>query len=116
MRMKNGTGVYATQCQISPARDLRFYSQVPCSLEPETIAYAVCRFFTKSAHMCRFCVSESYRMRLASGKGRRAKRCRATLPAVLMDLPGSWAQVRFTIDAVGVTVQEVRLLRCYPQT
>lgn len=115
MKMKNGTGENVTQCQITAAKDLRIYTQVPCSLESETIAYAVCRFFTKSTGLSRFCVSESYRMRLVHRKSHKARRCRSILPAILMELPGNWAQIRFSIDAVGVTIREVSLLKRYPQ-
>ena len=113
MIMKHGTSRNAIQCQISPAKELRFFSQVPCDLELDTVAYAVCRFFVKSPAMCRLCAPESYRIRLATGRKRKAQRHKCLLPAPLLELPGGWARIYYTVDAIGVTVQEVSLLKTY---
>lgn len=78
---------------------------------PEAVAYAVCRLFTKSVSLRKAYVPESYRMRLASGKGRKTKRHRCVIPACLAEIDGELLQIDFSVDCTGVTVQKVKALR-----
>lgn len=114
MIMRYGTDEHAICCRITPAKELRFFAQVPCHPELDTVGYAVCRFFRKNPSLCRTCAGESYRIRLSSGRSRKSRRHQCLLPAFLLELPGGWADIRYTVDAIGVTVQEVRLLKDYP--
>lgn len=116
MKMVNGTGYNAAICQISAAKDFHFISLVPCDLEPDTISYAVRRFFSKSRILCQTYVSESYQLRFAKGKDRKSKHHCCVIPAQFMELPGNWAQVNFVVDAFGITIRKVTLLWSYPRT
>jgi hypothetical protein len=115
MTLRYGTREHAICCRIAPAKELRFFSQVPCSLERDTVGYAVCRFVRNTPALCHSCAAESYRIRLSSGRMRRTRRRQCILPALLLELPGSWAHILYTVDAVGVSIQEVRLLKDYPR-
>jgi len=78
----------------------------------EAVIYAVCRLFTKSTSLCREYVTESYYMRLAKGKGRRAKNHRCIVPAFLAELDGELIQIDFSVDVVGVTIQSIKSVVC----
>ena len=93
-------------CPVKAARDLRLDIRVPCGLEPESIGYAVRRFIRRSPALMKRYAGESYRFRL--GKRRKADRAFAA-PAVLLELPGAWAQVRLTVTPAGVTIRRVGL-------
>ena len=80
--------------------------------DAETVSYAVCRLFAKSEKFCREYVTESYYMRLAKGKARRARKHRCVVPAFLAELDGELLQIDFTVDVVGVTIQRVISLSC----
>lgn len=101
-------------CEIAIAPDFTFHSSVPCDLEPDTIRYAVRRFFCKSSRICRDCTLASWRLRLASPRRRRPERWNYILPAALLELPGAWARVTVSVTAVGVQVHRVTLLRQLP--
>ena len=115
MKMTTGSGCYAISCGLCAASDFRFYTQVSCQLERDTAAYAACRFLSKNKTLGRALVLDSYRMRTAEKRsGRRpVQRC-LTVPAPLLDLPGSWAQICLRIAPEGVTVTGVSLLEAYP--
>ena len=114
MKLTTGTGWGAVSCQISPAQDVTVENRLRFHPETDTVCYAVCRFFTKTPALCRAYARESYRMRLAKGKGRRPQRHRITLPAPLLELPAGWVQVRFQVDPEGVTVRQVVLTERFP--
>ena len=114
MKMVIRNGQSTIKCQISAAKELHFYSQKPCDLEEDTVSYAACRFFSKSAALCKLYAAESYRMRLAQGRGRKSKKHQCILPAQFMELPGNWARIHFTVDPVGVTIRGIDLLERFP--
>lgn len=101
-------------CEIAIAPDFTFHSSVPCDLEPDTVRYAVRRFFCKSGRICHDCTWASWQLRLAGSRRRRPQRWSYVLPAVLLELPGAWARVTVSVNAVGVQVHRVALLREYP--
>ena len=110
MKMKYGS----LSCKISAHKNMEIHCEVLCDLEPDTVYYAISRFFTKDTSVCHSYVKESYQMRLAKGKGRKAKHHRCILPALLAELPGMWVQVYFMVDAEGVIIQRIQLLERYP--
>ena len=91
-----------------------YYGYAALPMEPDTIRYAVCRFFSRTPALCRAYAWESYQLRLARGKGRRPRRHRCTIPAPLMELPAGWVQVRFQVDPTGVTIRQISLTADYP--
>lgn len=101
-------------CEIAIAPDFTFHSGVPCDLEPAAVQYAVRRFFCKSGRICHDCTWASWQLRLTSPRRRRPQRWSYVLPAVLLELPGAWARVTVSVNAVGVQVHRVALLREYP--
>lgn len=107
---------YATRsCELAIADDCRFRFDVPCSYEDCTIRYAVCRFFSKAGVLQRDCTYKSWQKRLRSGKkSRKALRFSYIVPAAVLELPGAWAQISGTIDAVGVTVRYLKLSNNHP--
>ena len=105
----------ACSCQLETAKDIRFHGgAVGGDLLPESAGYAVCRFLRSSSALRGVLVRESYRLRLASGKGRRTVRRCFVAPAALMELPGAWARVTLNITATGVTVTGMYLCEEYP--
>lgn len=114
MKMTHGTGWSAVSCQICVDTNVRVENHLKTALEPDTICYAVCRFFTKAPAMCRTYTWESYQLRLARGKGRRARRHCCAIPAPLMELPAGWVQVRFQVDPTGVSIRQIVLTPAYP--
>lgn len=114
MKMTHGTGWSAVSCQINADPNVRVENRLHTSLEPDTICYAVCRFFARTPALCRTYTWESYRLRLARGKGRRPRRHRCTIPAPLMELPAGWVQVQFQVDPAGVSIRQISLTAEYP--
>ena len=96
-------------CEITTADSMRIRSQIDCDLEAETIRYAVTRFFCKSKKLSNY-VWESYSLRLQKGKDRRARRHSCIIPAVLMELPGKWVKIRFSVTPIGVVIEQVHIL------
>lgn len=110
MKMTIGTGYGALSCELSVADDMVFTSEVSCEgYLAESIRYAVCRFLRKNRQACDRYVTMSYKMRFAKGKARKAKRCRFTAPAKLLELPGGSVEVILAVDPVGVTVKSVSI-------
>lgn len=114
MKMTHGTGWSAVSCQIAADTNLRIDNRLKTRLEPDTVCYAVCRFFAKTPALCRAYTWESYQLRLARGKGRRARRHQCAIPAPLMELPAGWVQVRFQVDPTGVKLRQITLTPDYP--
>lgn len=105
----------ACSCQLETAKDLRFHGgAVGADLLPESAGYAVCRFLRSSSALRGVLVRESYRLRIASGKGRRTVRRCFVAPGPLMELPSAWARVTLNITATGVAVTGVFLCEEYP--
>lgn len=100
-------------CEITASENFRFSSHVPCSLELDSILYAVCRFFQKSKKLRRDCIFESWQLRIIKAS-RKKKRHTYVIPAMLMELPGAWAEVHIMIDSSGVAIQQVKLLQQHP--
>ena len=99
-------------CQISARKDFCCELGELCS---DAVVYAVSRLFSSSAAMCRSCVTESYAMRIATGKGRRSARHSCVVPAALAEIDGNWLRVSYSVDPEGVTIQSVSLFDSYPQ-
>lgn len=114
MKMTHGTGWSAVSCQIAADTNLRIDNRLKTRLEPDTVCYAVCRFFAKTPALCRAYTWESYQLRLARGKGRRARRHQCAIPAPLMELPAGWVQVHFQVDPTGVKLRQITLTPDYP--
>lgn len=100
-------------CEITASENFHFFSHVPCSLELDSILYAVCRFFQKSKKLRRDCIFESWQLRIIKAS-RKKKRHTYVIPAMLMELPGAWAEVHIMIDSSGVAIQQVKLLQQHP--
>ncbi len=101
-------------CEFAIAPDFTFRSDVPCELEPDTVRYAVRRFFCKSGRIRRDCTLASWQLRLASPRRRRPARWSYILPAALLELSGAWARVHISVTAEGVQVHRLALLRQLP--
>lgn len=105
----------ACSCALETAGDIRcFVGAGYGDLLPESAAYAVCRFLRSSCALRGTLVRESYRLRIAPGKGRRTVRRSFVAPGVLMELPCPWVRVTLTVTATGVTVTGVSLCEEYP--
>lgn len=105
----------ACSCALETAKDIRFHSGAKSGdLLPESAGYAVCRFLRSGSTLRGELVRESYRLRLASGKGRRTVRRSFVAPGALMELPAAWVRVTLTVTAAGVTVTGVYLCEAYP--
>ncbi len=103
-------------CEVSVAENYVLISHFFCDYEKYTVAYAVERFFTRCALFRRECTWKSWQMRIAKGKARKRQNFQYFVPAVLMELPGNWVRICGDIDAVGVTVKRVEILKEYPWT
>lgn len=101
-------------CEISVAADYTLLSQVPCDYGKDTVAYAVERFFSRFKRFRRECTYESWQMRLAKGKARKRHDFMYIVPALFMELPGNWIRISGSIDAVGVNVKRVEILKDHP--
>ena len=55
-------------------------------------------------------------MRLAKGRNRRLHYYTFCIPADQLELPGSWAELRLSISADGVTVHSLKLSMSFPAT
>ena len=110
MKMKTGKEGRRLACDVWAAKELKFKTEIPCSLESDTIGYAACRFLTKSEILCRDYVEQSYRLRLKQGKGRRPVRSWFTAPARMLELPGAKVEGRVMITRKGVEVQSVSIM------
>ena len=110
MKMKTGKEGRRLSCDVWTAKELKFQTEIPCSLESDAVGYAACRFLTKCEILCRDYVEQSYRLRLKQGKGRRSVRSRFTAPARMMELPGAKVEVRVMITPKGVEVQSVSIM------
>lgn len=97
-------------CEVSVVSDFVLKSQFSCSYEKDTVAYATERFFSKFEKLCRECTYESWQVRIAKGRDRKRRSFEYLIPAVFMELPGDWVQVRGYVDEVGVKVNRVDLL------
>ena len=105
----------AYTCQLEAARTFRFHAGATgADLLPESALYAVCRFLRSSSALRGALVRESYKLRVATGKGRRSVRRSFLAPGPLMELPGAWVRVTLTVTAAGVSVTGVYLCEEYP--
>ena len=110
MKMTIGAGYGSLSCELSVADDMVFTSEVNCEgYMAESIRYAICRFLRKNSQACDRYVTMSYRMRFAKGKARKAKLCRFTAPAKLLELPGGSVETILAVDPTGVTVKSVSI-------
>lgn len=110
MKMKTGKEGRCLSCDVWAAKELKFQTEIPCSLESDTIGYAACRFLSKCDILCRDYVEQSYRLRLKQRKGRRGVRSWFTAPSRMLELPGAKVEVRVMITQKGVEVQSVSIM------
>ena len=96
-------------CQVSVDNDFEFISHVDCQYEKDTITYAVELFFARSKRYTESCTWESWQLRLAKGKARKAHGFSYEVPAILMELPGKTVQVDGKIDPFGVKIGKVEI-------
>lgn len=109
-KMHNGNFV----CEAIVESGFTFCSEVECMYDNETIAYAVERFLVQCPRFVRECTNESWQVRIAKGKERRPRRFTYLVPGILMELPGEWVRLTGDIDAVGIKIKKVELLREHP--
>lgn len=95
------------ECQLKARSGLEAAIGDLCS---EAVIYAACRLFSRSESLCREYVTASYRMRLASGKGRKSRNCRCVIPGFLAEIDSDFLQISFTVDSTGVTIQSIKPL------
>lgn len=96
------------ECQIKARPGLDASMGELCS---DAVIYGVSRLLARSESACREYVCQSYRMRLATGKGRRSQRRRCIIPAFLAEIDGELLRIDLTIDCSGVTIQNIRELK-----
>lgn len=101
-------------CEMSVSEKFSFSSQQICEYDKDTVSYAVQRIFRKSQHLSRACTYESWQYRLMTGRTRKSRKVMFVVPAIIMELPGSWVQLCGTINAKGVEIDTVRILNQYP--
>ncbi len=109
MKLSLGSEVLAPSCALELAKNVRVDVDPALSVSRETLLYAVCRFIRHSPALCREYVIASWRLRLQSGRARRALRRGFVSPAALLELPRGWAAVSVSVSPAGVTVERVGL-------
>lgn len=92
------------------AEALRVLPAVPEGLLPETLRYAVCRFLRQAEPLAGLYAGESFRMRLARGRGRKPETFTCVTPAALLELPGNLILLRVCVSPELVSVTELRFL------
>lgn len=100
-------------CEVSVTESYKLFSEVVCEYERDTIAYAVERFFCYSSRFRRECTLESWQIRTEKGR-ERAHKFTYLIPAVFLELPGSWVRLNGEINAAGVKIWKVELLSEHP--
>lgn len=78
---------------------------------PDAVSYAVCRLFAKTPSLCREYAMESCRMRFASGRGRKSRKCKCVLPAILAQIDAELLEIEFCVNGTGVLITAVRTAR-----
>ena len=101
-------------CEISTTEKCTIISQELCDYEEDTIIYAVERFFAQCTHLSKECSKISWQFRIAKGKSPKKQQFMYIIPAVLMELPGNWVKINGNIDAVGVNVNRIEMLKQHP--
>lgn len=100
--------------RVSP----RFTAKLPdfCPLHPDAAAYAARRLLCQDRALQDWLVPISYGLRLAKGRGRRARTLwlRAHAVYFAMELRQAAVYVRLTVDAEGVTVDRVEVAPYQP--
>lgn len=104
MKMRNGT----IACEFSVRPDFSFVSHVPCEYDRDTVRYALTRFVKHCGKFQRESALESWHFRIKKGKAKKNSHT-YLIPAPLMELPGEWAAVYYSIDATGAEVWKVEL-------
>ncbi len=100
----------ALTCAFAVSEHLAVMSEVPISYDDRTVGYAVRRFFLHCEKLHKECTFQSWKLRVAKGKARKRQHFHYILPAALLELPGRWVRISGIIDAVGVTVDRVRIM------
>ena len=101
--------------ELSAAPNMRFRSEVPCSLGMEAVRYAVCRFISHTPRLMRYYAAQSCKLRYeTSRKARKPKRFRCLARASLLELPAAWALLQIQVDPDGITVTGLELTKQRP--
>lgn len=100
-------------CTVKTTKSFKVYTQVPCEYPKATIAYAAERFFANSVKFRESCTQESWELRFAKGK-KNSRDFSYVIPAVLMELPGSWVRMQGVINSEGVNIESVELFKVHP--
>ena len=95
---------------VSPQFSANLTPESP--LHPDTAAYAARRFLARCRPAQDWLVPQSYQLRVSKRSRRRSTTLWVQLDPVVFTLPAGSAAVylRLTVDATGVTVEQVRLL------
>lgn len=101
-------------CEVSVDPDYMLLKHGLCDYERDTIAYAVERFFTRCRKAGKACTEESIQIRVAKGKAKRKRAFMYLAPAILMELPEGWVRVWGEVNAVGVEINKIEILREHP--
>lgn len=101
-------------CEVSVDPDYMLLKHGLCDYERDTIAYAVERFFTRCRKAGKACTEESIQIRVAKGKAKRKHAFMYLAPAILMELPEGWVRVWGEVNAAGVEINKIEILREHP--
>lgn len=101
-------------CDVEVSPNFLFCTTFPSDYGREAVAYATEKYFAKSPLFCQECTRESWQMRLAKKKKEKQHKFQYLIPAVLMELPGEWIRVSGKINAKGLNIEKIELLREYP--
>ena len=101
-------------CEVSVDLDYMLLKHGLCDYERDTIAYAVERFFTRCRKAGKACTEESIQIRVAKGKAKRKDAFTYLAPAILMELPEGWVRVWGEVNAAGVEINKIEILKEHP--
>ena len=101
-------------CEVSVDPDYMLLKHGLCDYERDTIAYAVERFFTRCRKAGKACTEESIQIRVAKGKAKRKHAFMYLAPAILMELPEGWVRVWGEVNAAGVEINKIEILKEHP--
>lgn len=113
MRMNCGT----ICCDLEIAKEFTcgIDSNVRCEYPEDTIEYALKHFFRKDEKTRKSCIYESWQIRLAKGRRNRKPHYYSYyIPARMLELPGSWAVMKFSVDEKGVSILSLKLSMNFP--
>ena len=102
-------------CEVSVDPDYMLLKHGLCDYERDTIAYAVERFFYPAAEKpVRHARKKVYRFVLPKAKQKRKHAFMYLAPAILMELPEGWVRVWGEVNAAGVEINKIEILKEHP--